>query len=506
MRSAKPPFDLGAVAKKAMVDHGFHPDLPEAATRQLNELAAPDWEAPASVERQGTHAVRDMTGFLWSSIDNRESRDLDQIEYVEPRGGEGGSARVYVGIADVDVLVGQGTPLDLHAAENTASVYTGVLVFSMLPERLSTDLTSLNFGEARLALVVAFDVADGGQMGKVDVFRARVRNHARLSYDEVGAWLGGGPLPASVGRVGGLEEQLRVQDRVARALQSHRYEKGALDLETIEARPVAKDGSIVDLALTEKSRSREIIEDFMIAANGAMARFLETNGRASIRRVVRAPLRWQRIVDLAKTLGEELPDQPNAPALAHFLSRRKAEDPKSFGELSLSVVKLMGPGEYALERPGAPHVGHFGLAVQDYTHSTAPNRRFADLVTQRLIKAIFRGGPQPYSDDELGAIATRCTDRENQARKVERFMRKVGAALLLSDRIGDEFDAIVTGVGAKGTFVRVIAPPAEGRLVRGEAGLDVGDTLKVRLTATEPRLGFIDFVRAREDAAAGRPH
>jgi exoribonuclease-2 len=471
-------LDLPAIAHQAMLDHGFEPDPSDEAIAESDRA------------RLSREPVKDLRGLAWSSIDNRESRDLDQIEVSERLGG--GDVRVRIGIADVDTLVARGSAIDEHAASNTCSVYTGVAVFPMLPERLSTDLTSLNEGQERLAIVIEVVVDAGGTVKGGDVYRALVKNRAKLTYDDVGAFLAGkGPCPEP-----SLEEQLRLQDEVAERLRVVRYARGALDLETIEARPITKDGKIIDLKVVEKSRSREIIEDFMIAANGEMARFLESRASSTLRRVVRSPERWQRIVDLARSLGEELPADPSAPALARFLRDRKKKDHAGFADLSLAVVKLMGPGEYALERAGVKHTGHFGLAVQDYTHSTAPNRRFADLVTQRLLKAKLAGRPAAYSDDELAQIAARCTDKENDARKVERFMRKVAAAVLLSERIGDVFDAIVTGVNAKGTFVRLEAPPtAEGRVVRGEEGLDVGDVLKVKLLATEPRKGFIDFAR-----------
>ncbi len=482
--NAPAPLDLTAIATKAMRDHGFAPDLPEEVTSQVARLH----------EGYDAGGVRDLRSLPWSSIDNQESRDLDQIEVAERLAG--GDVKVLVGIADVDALVPKGSPADLHAARNTCSVYAGVAVFPMLPERLSTDLSSLNEAEDRLAIVIEMTVGADGNVTRGDVYRAQVRNHAKLTYDEIGAWLTKkAPLPHAAARVVGLEEQLRIQADVAACLRAVRYARGALDLETIEARPITKDGKIVDLAVIEKSPSRELIEDFMIAANGEMARFLERHQSSTIRRVVRSPERWQRIVDLAATLGETLPPEPSARALAAFLADRKTKDRASFADLSLAVVKLMGPGEYALERAGGAHVGHFGLAVQDYTHSTAPNRRYADLVTQRMLKA-EGSGKAAYSDDELAAIARACTDKENDARKVERFMRKVAAAVLLSERVGDVFDAMVTGVGTKGTFVRLEAPPtAEGRVVRGEQGLDVGDVIKVKLVAAEPRKGFIDFAR-----------
>jgi VacB/RNase II family 3'-5' exoribonuclease len=484
---APPAPDLQNIARQAMRENGFSPDVPDLVAAEIGALH----HAP-----RNARDARDMRGLPWSSLDNRESRDLDQIELVETLAG--GDVRVRVAIADVDALVPRGSAADAHAALNTCSVYTGVVVFPMLPERLSTDLTSLNEGEDRLAIVIEMVVAHDGRVKTGDVYRAIVRNHAKLDYDEVGAWLDGrAPAPARVADVDGLEEQLLVQNDVGERLRALRYARGALDLETIEARPVTHNGKIIDLKLVEKSRSRELIEDFMIAANGEMARFLEHRKSSTVRRVVRSPERWARIADLARVHGEELPTVPSAPALARFLASRRHQDRAAFADLSLAVVKLMGPGEYALERAGVRHTGHFGLAVQDYTHSTAPNRRFADLVTQRLLKACAAGRDPAYTDEELAEIAARCTAKENDARKVERFMRKVAAALLLSDRVGDVFDAIVTGVNAKGTFVRLEAPPtAEGRVVRGEQGLDVGDILKVKLVATEPRRGFIDFWRA----------
>ena len=484
-KAAKPAVDLKALAHQSMVDNGFLPDLPAEAAR---EVAALDGHVPAKDD------VRDLRALPWSSIDNRESRDLDQIEVVEQL--PGGDVRVMIGIADVDWLMPPGSALDAHAAHNTCSVYTGVDVFPMLPERLSCDLTSLNFDADRLAIVIELVVDQGGTIKDGDVYRALVRNRAKLAYEDVSAWLSGGAIPPGVTEVPGLERQLRIQNDVAQLLQALRFRHGALDLETIEARPVTVNGKIVSLAVTEKSHARELIEDFMIAANGAMARFFDTKKRSSIRRVVKSPERWLRIVALAKTHGATLPDEPDARALSEFLHDRKTKEKERFADLSLAVVKLMGPGEYALERASGVHTGHFGLATQDYTHSTAPNRRYADLVTQRLLKAALTGARSPYSDEELATLATRCTAKENDARKVERTMRKVFAAMLLSDRIGDEFDAIVTGATPNGTFVRLISPPAEGRIVRGEQGLDVGDELKVRLVATEPRKGFIDFARA----------
>ncbi len=484
------PFDLAEGARLAMIEAGFSPELPEEALREAAALR------PAPVHEPG---VRDLRALPWSSIDNDESRDLDQIEVAElvPEG----RVRVRVGIADVDALVRRGSAVDRHAGHNTCTVYTGARVFPMLPESLSTDHSSLGEGQDRLALVVEMDVDPSGAVVRSDVYRAAVRNHARLAYDSVGAWLAGEAAPPpKVTASGVLQAQLQLQDQAARAMKSLRHERGALDLETIEARAVVHGGAVSGIELTKKSPARSLIEDFMIAANGAMARFLDERGIPSVRRVVKAPERWLRIVALAESLGETLPADPSSRALSEFLDRRKRAAPEAFGDLSLSIVKLMGPGEYALEQPGQRHDGHFGLAVADYTHSTAPNRRFADLLTQRLVKAALAHAPCPYPDEELSVLAARCTQRENDARKVERTTRKQAAALFLSGQIGAEFDAVVTGVTPKGTFVRLVTPPAEGRVVEGEAGLDVGDHLRVRLVATEPRRGFVDFIRTRPDA------
>jgi exoribonuclease-2 len=469
--------DMVQVARRVLQDNGFEPDPPG------------DLEATIPA-RDPTDGVRDLRDLPWSSIDNDESRDLDQIEVAEQLAGD--AIRVLVGIADVDSLVPKASPVDRFAATNTTTLYTGFHVFPMLPDVLSTGRTSLLPDGERLAVITEMVVHADGTVddARTQIYAARVANHAKLVYEHVGAWLeGNGAKP----RDPRIADQLHLQDTAAQRLRRRRHEHGALELETIEARPVTADGKVIDLALVHKNRARELIEDLMIAANGATARFLEIRGYSSIRRVVRAPRRWDRIVALAAGFGHELPGEPSAPSLARFLVERRRVAPEQFADLSLSVVKLMGPGEYALQRATDPDFGHFGLAVDDYAHSTAPNRRYADLVTQRLLKAATAGHASPYSDDELVAIATRCTDRENAARKVERTMRKVAAASMLAPRVGDEFDAIVTGAASKGTFVRLVHPPAEGRVVRGEAGLDVGDRVRVRLVDTEPSRGFIDF-------------
>ncbi|MDQ6886845.1 MAG: RNB domain-containing ribonuclease [Gemmatimonadota bacterium] len=480
--------DLRAAAREAMVGAGFEIELDAEARRQLDSLESGGRRA---LDAAG---ARDLRGLIWSSIDNVESRDLDQVEVAEQL--PDGVIRVRVGIADVDSLLRRDSPLDRHAAANTTSVYTGVSIFPMLPEEISTGLTSLNEGEERLAIVIELVVTAEGVVSSHDVFRAVLVNRAQLDYDSVGRWLEGSTeAPAKVAASPGLQAQLRLQDSAARALRRERVALGALELETIEATPVATDGIITELRVTRKSPARDLIEDFMIAANVAMAQFLEQKGSSSVRRVVKAPERWGRIVALAAEMGESLPQEPDSGALARFLSKRRAADPDHFPDLSLSIVKLMGPGEYVLDRAGEESVGHFGLAAEDYSHTTAPNRRFADLVMQRLLKAVETGAAVAYSDDELDAIATRCTRMEDAARKVERLIRKKSAAQLLGDRIGQAFDAIVTGASEKGTYVRTLAPPVEGKVVRGAAGMDVGDKVRVTLVRADAEKGYIDFAR-----------
>jgi VacB/RNase II family 3'-5' exoribonuclease len=475
-------FDMHAAARRIVVAGGFEPDLPPPARDQLDRLTGP---APAAA------GVRDLRDRPWSSIDNDESRDLDQIEHAEQLGN--GDIRVVVGIADVDSLVGRGTPLDAHAAINATSVYTGITVFPMLPERLSTDLTSLNEGQDRLAIAIETVVDEHGDVVSYDVYRAMVNNKAQLAYDAVGAWLDGDKAPPKVAANREIADQLKLQDKASQRLKAERLRNGALELETIEATPVAQNNRIVDLKLVHKSRARDLIEDFMIASNVAIAKFLEAQGRSGIRRVVREPERWSRIVELAGRYGTTLPAEPDSLALAKFLAERHAADPERFPDLSLSIVKLMGPGIYALDLPGKDPGGHFGLATHDYSHATAPNRRYADLVTQRLVKTALAKAAPPYSNDELAEIARHCTEREDAENKVERTVRKTAAALLLRDRIGETFDGIVTGANEKGTFVRIVKPPAEGMVVRNAAGFDVGDRVRVKLVGADPNRGFIDF-------------
>ena len=482
------PPDLREIARRAVREAGFEPDFPPEVARQLEEAGGAFSRASAGP------GVRDLRGLLWSSIDNRESRDLDQVEYAERRT-EG--YRVLVGIADVDAFVPKDSAVDRHAATNTVSVYTPAHVFPMLPTKLSNDLTSLVEGEDRLAVVMELCVSGGGEVHCEDAYRALVRNRAKLDYDSAGAWLEGrGPAPAAFKNVEGLEEQVRLQDEIARALHELRRRCGALELEREELVPVLDEsGRVVRLDERGHNRAQVIIESLMIAANTSMAELLQSKGVPSLRRVVRAPERWPLIVETAAAAGYELPQEPDPRALSDFMSRRRAEDPAGYADLSLAVLKMMGPGDYMVEAPGLEQEGHFGLAVDDYTHSTAPNRRFPDLVTQRCLKAAAAGAPAPYEREELERIAERCNLMESAASKVERRMRKTAAASLLSARVGETFDAIVTGAKPRGTFARLTRPKADGRIVRGERGLDVGDRVRVRLLSTDPERGFIDFAR-----------
>jgi VacB/RNase II family 3'-5' exoribonuclease len=480
--------DLTAIAHQTMVENGFEPDIPRPVLDELQSLQLK--RLPDDLD-----SSQDLRSLLWSSIDDRKSRDLDQVEYAEHLAG--GDIRVLVGIANVDALVRKGSAIDSHAATNGTSVYTGVRTFPMLPEELSTDKTSLVGGADRSSVVNEMIVASDGAVKSSNVFPALVHNFAKLSYEAVGAWLDGqAPVPPEIDRVPGMEAQIRLQFEAAQHLRQLRREHGALELDTIQAAPVLNNaGEVTDLSITERNSARDLIENFMIAANVAMAQFLEAKGVTSIRRVVRTPEHWPRIVEMAESLGEKLPAQPDSRALADFLARRKTADPDQFPDLSLAIVKLLGPGEYMVQKPGAASEGHFGLAVRDYTHSTAPNRRYADLIIQRVVKAALAKAAAPYSESELTAIAAHCTEREDAARKVERKMRKVAAAVLMQNRIGEVFEAIVTGATPKGIFARTLRPPVDGRVMRGEQGLRVGERIQVKLLSAEPERGFIDFGR-----------
>jgi len=488
MPSEAQSYDLLQIARRALLARGF---LPDFSSEVLMEVERAE---PPTVKAGGP--VRDLRDLLWCSIDNEDSQDIDQITYCERLPGD--RMRVLVAVADVDALVTKGTATDGHARTNTTSIYTGVRVFPMLPERLSTDLTSLREGRERPAVVAEMVVDSSGGLSDADLFTAVVENKVELEYDGVGRGLeeGAEAMPAEVRGAEGLDAQLRLQDEAARRLRERRHERGAIEFETWEPRPVVRDGKVVDLVPETKNRARELIEDFMIAANSVAAAFLEERGLPSIRRVVRSPKRWSKIVEKASSLGHVLPQEPDSKALARFLRMRRKEDPDSFPELSLTVIKLMGPGEYVVDAPSRDSPGHFALAVKDYTHSTAPNRRFPDLVIQRLLKAAIAGKGPPYEAEELGRLARHCTEREKEAEKVERQVKKSAAAVLMMDRIGEHFEGIVTGASEKGTWARVFRPPVEGKVIRGWQGLDVGDRIRLELVGVDVERGFIDFAKA----------
>ncbi len=469
-----------------MLERGLLPDFSAQAVDELNKISG---AATASGE-----SIRDLRNLAWCSIDNDDSRDLDQLTVAEAM--PEGAVKIIVAIADVETVVKKMSALDDHAKHNTTSVYTAAQIFPMLPDKLSTDLTSLSFETDRLAMVIEMVIAGDGSLQSSDIYRAAVRNRAKLAYNSVGAWLeGSGPMPQAIDSVGGLEENLQLQYRTAQKLKSLRHEHGALDLETIEARPVFDGNEIKDLEAERRNAAKDIIEDFMITANGVTARYLAAKKLPSLRRVVRTPKRWDRIVELALEQGFKLPKEPDSRALDAFLLSAKSADPLRFPDLSLSVIKLLGAGEYVVELPGGSSAGHFGLAVKDYAHSTAPNRRYPDLITQRLLKAAMAAGSMPYTVDELDALAIHCTENEDAAKKVERQVEKSAAAIVLESRINERFDAIVTGASAKGTWVRLLNPPVEGKLVSGFEGLDVGHKCRVQLLHTDVERGFIDFKR-----------
>jgi ribonuclease R len=477
---------LQDLAKRAMLERGLLPDFSAKALAELDKIQAP---ATTNGAR-----VRDLRDLSWASIDNDDSRDLDQLTVAVAMPGD--KIKILVAVADVDALVKKGSAIDEQARHNTASVYTAAKIFPMLPEKLSTNLTSLNFNEDRLAIVIEMVIGADGSLQDSDVYLALVRNHAQLAYNNVAAWLEGNiDTLLEIAAVNGLAENLRLQDRAAESMRNYRHARGALCLETIEARPIFEGDSILDLQVEEKNRAKDLIEDFMIAANGVTVRYLSSRKIPSIRRVVRTPKRWERIVEIAAEHAFKLPKNPDSKALEMFLTMEKAADPLRFPDLSLAVIKLLGTGEYIAELPGGASTGHFGLAVKDYTHSTAPNRRYADLITQRLLKAAIEARPVPYRKDELDDLATHCTEKEDAITKVERQVGKSAAALLLESRIGEQFDAMVTGASTKGTWVRLLNIPIEGMLKNGFQGVDVGDRIRVRLVSVDVKRGFIDFER-----------
>lgn len=478
---------LDALAREAMLERGFIPDFPPEIAAELERMGGPAAPSPDA---------RDERSTPFFSIDNDESRDLDQLTWAERRDD---SIIIRVAVADVERVVARGGAIDERARENTTSVYTPTEVFHMLPEQLSTDWTSLNPGEDRMAVVIEAEVAADGSIHRGAVYEALVHNYAKLTYENVGAWLGGSaPLKINSPYAQKIEENIRLQIQATHRLLQRRHELGALDLETIEARPVVENGRVVRLEIAKPDDARQIIQDFMIASNGVVARFLAQKDFPVFRRVVRTPKRWSRIVQVAEGEGEKLPEEPDSVALQEFLLRMKRKDPVTFPDLSLTIVKLLGRGEYAVDAPGSEGPGHFGLAVDDYTHSTAPNRRYPDLITHRLIKAAIAGKESPYSLDELQELAAHCTSREDDANRVQRYMQKAAAAELMLDRVGHRFDGIITGASKKGTWLRLFDPPVEGKLVEGHQDLDVGDRVSVKLLSADPERGFIDFARIRQ--------
>jgi VacB/RNase II family 3'-5' exoribonuclease len=478
---------LQNIAHRVMLERGL---LPDFSAEALAELAA--IVAPAVIDDD---SIRDLRDLLWASIDNDDSLDLDQLTVAQVLPGD--TVKIRVAVADVDALVKNGSAIDDHARHNTTSIYTAARIFPMLPDKLSTDLTSLNLNEDRLAIVIEMIVSADGSVKDSDIYRAHVHNHAKLAYNSVAAWLEGGAMPEALAAVSGLDENLRIQDKAAQSMKAFRHVNGALDFETVEARPVFDGDEIRELKVEKRNRARELIEDFMIAANGVTARYLSSQKVPSLRRVVRTPKRWERIVELAREHGSDLSDTPDPEGLEKFLIKEKAADPLRFPDLSLAIIKLLGPGEYVAEIPGDTHApGHFGLAVRDYAHSTAPNRRYPDLITQRMLKSAMDQQPPPYAVNDLETLARHCTETEDDAKKVERQVEKSAAALLLESKIGDRFDAIVTGAGPKGTWVRLLDFPVEGRLMHGFEGVDVGHRIRVQLIRTDVDLGFIDFKKA----------
>ena len=477
---------LEAIARRAMLERGLLPDFSTGALTELDQLTS-------SADRHDS-SIRDLRDLAWCSIDNDDSRDLDQLTVAQEAAGE--SVRILVAVADVDATVKDGTAIDEHARHNTTSVYTAAKIFPMLPEKLSTDLTSLNFDEDRPAIVIDMVIGLDGDLQTSNIYRALVRNHAKLAYRSMAAWLEGqGAMPAPIASVPGLAENLHLQDQVAQRMKSFRHNHGALSLETIEARPIFDGDQVTDLGIEEKNRAKDLIEDFMITANSVTARFLSASQYPSLRRVVRTPKRWDRIVEVVGEHGTRLPDEPDARALNEFLVKAKQADPLRFPDLCLAIIKLMGPGEYMAEMPGGTPPGHFGLAVNAYTHSTAPNRRYSDVLTHRLVKAALENQSSPYSFETLSQLAQHITTQENAANKVERQVGKSAAALLLESKVGQQFDALVTGAAAKGTWVRLLGIPVEGKLVNGFEGLDIGHRLRVQLVSVNVEQGFIDFKR-----------
>jgi VacB/RNase II family 3'-5' exoribonuclease len=485
---------LQRITQRAMREQGLLPEFSNAVLAELGSM-----QAPAGMKGEpakDSRWIRDLTSLPWASIDHDDARDLDQVTIAEALSRD--EVRIRVAVADVDALVKKGSAIDGHARHNTSSIYTIAEYFPMLPEKLSADFTSLNLDAERLALVVEMTIAANGLVLASDIYRARVRNRAQLTYNSVAAWLdGANPVPAAIAAVEGLAENLRLQEQTAQRLRRSRHLVGALNLEIIEAKPIFDGEQLRDLAVDRKNSAKELIEDFMIAANGVTARYLAARHFPSIRRVVRTPKRWDRIVVLAKANGDVLPGTPNAAALDAFLVKARAADPQHFPALSLAVVDLLGAGEYLAELPGNSPSQYFGLAVKDYAHSTAPNHRYADLVTQRLLKAAMAGSTIPYRFADLEALAAHLTEAEGAVDKVTLQVGKAAAALLLESHIGETFEALVTGASKKAVSAQLFALPVEGKVVRPSRDVDVGDRILVQLRSVDVEKGLIDLKKVR---------
>ena len=462
---------LDQIAKEAMIERGLIPDFPPAVVK----------ETEAMHEEIAPSDLRDLRNYFFFSIDNEDSRDLDQLTFAEKN-------RVWIAIADVNAYVKRGSPTDGYARHNTTSVYTPARIFPMLPLKLSNGLTSLNEGEDRSAMVVEIDVDPDGKIALRDLYPALVRNHAKLAYPHVAEWLEKS-VPLQKGSKE-LHDQLILQDELAQRMLSFRTSHGALSFETVELTAIMDEGIAIGLSERATNRALQLIENFMIAGNVAVTKFFMEKRLPIVRRIVRTPKRWDRIVWLAQSLGTRLPPKPDGKALRDFLLKEHQIHHDQFPDLSLAMIKLLGRGEYVLGTPGGG--GHFDLALRDYAHTTAPNRRYPDLIMQRILRAHFFSQPAPYPDSELIKIAKRCTDKEEDAVKVERRLIKCAAAMTLEHRVGEQFFGMVTGAGRKGSWVRLDHPRIEGKLMRSDH-VDVGDHVKVKLVFIDVRKGHIDF-------------
>ncbi|MDD4309883.1 MAG: RNB domain-containing ribonuclease [Candidatus Cloacimonetes bacterium] len=467
-----------------MLDRGLLPDFKPETLRELDRINLPATDAKSK--------PRDLRDLLWCSIDHSDTHSIDQLTCAEAL--PNNEVKIYVAISDVDALVKLGSAIDMHARHNTCSIYTSVEMYPMLHRKLSSDFTSLSQAKDRLAMVVEMIFDSRGYLKSSQVYTALVKNRAKLNYNSISAWLEGKePLPEVAARVMGLDANLRLQDGIAAKLSSLRHERGALDYEIPLAHPVFEDDKVKELASVPTNRARDIVTDFMIAANQAVAFFLIEHNYPSFRRVVKTPARWDRINALAALRGWKLPQEPSSESLNKFLQNQKTTHPNAFASLSYAISKLLGAGEYSIELPNVSYSGNFCLAMKDYTHSTAPNRRFPDLITQRLLKASLSGNPSPYGIPELEALAGHCTKMEDAVKKVERQVAKSVAAMHLHTRIGEHFEAIVTGASQKGTWVQIRHPHVEGKLMDAGTDLDVGERVTVKLISTNVDKGFIDF-------------